>query len=196
MSLDCFITKCSDTELIINIFQKLMIYSLPCILIVEGFSMKIEEGFSFEEGMLHFKRIPECFLDTLFTCGCNVFKYSYSELTQKFEWITKHDPGNNPCDNNFSMERYILSIMNFAPTTNGRINNERHFMWPGISCKKGSGSVTSIDLTEKSLSGSINTEIGLFINLERLMLRGNTLTGSILTEIGSLTALEILWLGE
>ena len=54
--------------------------------------------------------------------------------------------------------------------------------------------VTQLSLGNNNLSGSIPSEIGSMTSLKFLYLWGNQLTGSIPTTLGSLTSLEFLWL--
>eukprot|EP00816_Leptocylindrus_hargravesii_P006519 CAMPEP_0196806136 /NCGR_PEP_ID=MMETSP1362-20130617/6000_1 /TAXON_ID=163516 /ORGANISM="Leptocylindrus danicus, Strain CCMP1856" /LENGTH=742 /DNA_ID=CAMNT_0042179461 /DNA_START=90 /DNA_END=2318 /DNA_ORIENTATION=- len=62
--------------------------------------------------------------------------------------------------------------------------------WYGVTCSV--DIVTSLDLYENNLDGSIPTEIGYLTNLEYLNLQNNNLIGSIPTEICYLTKLEHL----
>ena len=80
----------------------------------EAMQVKIEEGFSFEEGTKQFIRIQDCFLYTIFGHGYDFQDINYSDLARKFNWIVEHDVGNQPCSSDFSMERYALNVMNMA----------------------------------------------------------------------------------
>ena len=63
--------------------------------------------------------------------------------------------------------------------------------WSGITTDA-EGHVTSIDLSEKRLSGSIPAALGHLPRLERLSLSGNRLSGSIPPELGQLKRLTEL----
>jgi len=65
--------------------------------------------------------------------------------------------------------------------------------WRGISIF--SGHVSSIDLYNNQLNGSIPTELGNLSNLSGLDLGDNKLSGSIPAELGNLSNLEELYLG-
>jgi Ran GTPase-activating protein (RanGAP) involved in mRNA processing and transport len=66
--------------------------------------------------------------------------------------------------------------------------------WYGVTCS--SGSVSRIDLSDNSLSGSIPAELGNLTNLTYLNLSTNSLTGSIPAELGNLSKLITLYLGN
>lgn len=167
----------------------------------EDMQIKINEGFTYEDGLVNFRRVQDCFLDTLFSYGYNLDKITYSELTRKLEWINKHDPQNKLCSDNFSIERYALSMMNFAITTNGTddsglwMTSDMYCLWPSIDCER--SSVIRLDLSiYNDISGYIPLEIGLLSNLQRLDLGKSGLTGSIPTEVFSLSKLTHLNFSE
>ena len=66
--------------------------------------------------------------------------------------------------------------------------------WHGVTTD-GNGRVTSLDLNDNQLSGTIPTQLGNLANLKELLLTRNQLTGTIPAELASLTGLEILALG-
>ena len=66
--------------------------------------------------------------------------------------------------------------------------------WYGIYCS--SGSVSSIKLSNNSLSGNIPAELGNLTNLTILRIFSNSLTGSIPAELGNLTNLLSLRLNN
>ena len=66
--------------------------------------------------------------------------------------------------------------------------------WHGVTTD-GNGRVTSLDLNDNQLSGTIPTQLGNLANLEELLLTRNQLTGTIPAELASLTGLDILALG-
>ena len=140
--------------MVLNVFWKLRTlqigenqYGISIIIYHdEAMQIKIEDAFSFEEGTKHFIRVPDCFLDTYFGYGYAFQIIDYIDLTRKFNWMSKHDAGNQPCSREFSMERYALSMMNMAPinlTSNASdnselwMNDDMHCMWPSVECKQG-----------------------------------------------------------
>ena len=171
----------------------------------EAMQVKIEEGFSFEEGTKQFIRIQDCFLYTIFGHGYDFQDINYSDLARKFNWIVEHDVGNQPCSSDFSMERYALNVMNMALinlTSNVNddselwMNDDMHCMWPSVECKQ--GLVVGLDLTKVDgiVGYTIPNEIGILTNLQKLDLSSTGLIGSIPTEVGLLTVLTSLRLGE
>ena len=66
--------------------------------------------------------------------------------------------------------------------------------WDGVRLDGLPERVTTIDLSEKGLTGQIPPELGKLTDLEWLSLDSNRLTGTIPPELGKLTDLESLWL--
>ena len=118
----------------------------------KAMEVKIDEGFSFEEGTKQFIRIKDCFFDTISGHGYDFQGINYIDLTRKFNWIVKHDAGNQPCSRDFSIERYALSMMKMPMTSNVSddsefwINDKWHCMWPGVKCSE--GFVVGLDLAK------------------------------------------------
>jgi hypothetical protein len=114
--------------------------------------VSIDEGFSFEEGTKQFIRIKDCFFDTISGHGYDFQGINYIDLTRKFNWIVKHDAGNQPCSRDFSIERYALSMMKMPMTSKVSddsefwINDKWHCMWPGVKCSE--GFVVGLDLAK------------------------------------------------
>ena len=76
----------------------------------------------------------------------------------------------------------------------GWLTNTPIGQWHGVTTD-GNGRVTSLDLNDNQLSGTIPTQLGNLANLEELLLTRNQLTGTIPAELASLTGLDILALG-
>ena len=71
--------------------------------------------------------------------------------------------------------------------------------WKGIGCATGADGnehVTSFELNDNNLTGTLPPEIGDLSELIRLELRRNKLTGSIPKEIGNLKKLELLYIDQ
>ena len=67
--------------------------------------------------------------------------------------------------------------------------------WHGVTTDE-NGRVIELDLGENGLSGTIPSELGTLLHLERLLLHGNELRGEIPPELGNLTNLTSLSLWE
>ena len=65
--------------------------------------------------------------------------------------------------------------------------------WYGVTTDA-NGRVTTLDLSDNQLSGSIPAQLGNLSNLERLTLTGNQLSGAIPAQLGNLSSLEGLGL--
>ena len=77
----------------------------------------------------------------------------------------------------------------------GWLTNTPIGQWHGVTTD-GNGRVTSLDLNDNQLSGTIPTQLGNLANLEELLLTRNQLTGTIPTWLGNLANLEELYLWE
>ncbi|MDE2963436.1 MAG: hypothetical protein OXU26_05965, partial [Acidobacteriota bacterium] len=66
--------------------------------------------------------------------------------------------------------------------------------WHGVTVQD--GRVTSLDLNDNQLTGSIPAELGNLVNLRFLVLDYNQLTGAIPAELGDLANLQNLWLAN
>ncbi len=82
---------------------------------------------------------------------------------------------------------------NWTDNTNW-LSGNNIFTWYGV--RASNGWVTSLELYDNNLIGSIPTELGNLTNLEWLSLDDNALSGSIPTELGNLTNLTELWLNK
>ena len=67
--------------------------------------------------------------------------------------------------------------------------------WHGVGVD-GNGCVTSLDLDNNGLTGTIPTQLGHLANLRLLLLDGNQLTGSIPAQLDNLASLEVLVLHD
>ncbi|CAN6200846.1 unnamed protein product [Urochloa humidicola] len=68
-----------------------------------------------------------------------------------------------------------------------------HFCrWPGVSCAGASGRVTSLNLPERSLTGTLSPAVGNLTYLESLNLTRNGISGSVPASLGRLRRLSYL----
>lgn len=70
--------------------------------------------------------------------------------------------------------------------------------WPGLTHKSVNteGHITSLDLSNKKLTGALPAEIGYLTHLTHLYLNNNDLKGKIPKDVGNLTNLEMLYLNH
>lgn len=96
---DCFL----DIDNVTTTLEESIWYINYTIYHDKAMQVDMGEGISFGEGLKKFKRFPDCSLDTIFIYGYNLEKIHYSDLTAKVDWLAKHDAGNQPCNDNFSI---------------------------------------------------------------------------------------------
>ncbi|XP_027121270.1 probable LRR receptor-like serine/threonine-protein kinase At1g67720 [Coffea eugenioides] len=95
-----------------------------------------------------------------------------------------------------AMERIKASIKNPPLDWNGDPCLPRQYSWTGVSCSKGPKvRVTTLNLTNMGISGSISPNISSLSALSGILLGNNSLTGSI-PNLSSLKRLEILHLED
>jgi hypothetical protein len=68
-------------------------------------------------------------------------------------------------------------------------SNNGDFAWDGIGCL-GNLEVSSLDLHEYTLAGTLPSQLGLLTSLTNLALNGNSLQGTLPSQFGRLTLLE------
>ncbi|MCB0234581.1 MAG: Two component regulator three Y domain protein, partial [Anaerolineae bacterium] len=66
--------------------------------------------------------------------------------------------------------------------------------WYGVTCT--AGHVTTLDLQDNNLTGSLPGQLSNLPNLQHLLLLRNELSGAIPTSLGSLTQLQELSLSQ
>ena len=69
------------------------------------------------------------------------------------------------------------------------------FQWDGVKVGEG-GSVRTLDLDDRGLTGRIPAALGNLSNLQSLYLHNNNLTGRIPPELGNLSNLKWVWLND
>ena len=170
----------------------------------------ITDGNSYNQEMSSFHRIRECFFDQLSNYADMTSVYSGNGPQQEaIKWLMDDRLEYSTCVDNFFIERYALAVINFAaPIDNngneslvtrqrhlrpgGLIEDSNHLWisalrqceWETVTCLD--GSVTTLDLGYRSLSGTVASEIGLLTNLKEISMISNQLYGNIPTEIGGL----------
>jgi hypothetical protein len=143
----------------------------------------IRNANSYEDGLVNFQRIPECFFSKLSNSIDITTIYTASDSPNKaVNWLLEDSSGFSSCEKEFFLERYSLAVINFAapidlslsdPTYNETssekqfsdslwIRNERQCAWTNVACTD--GSVVELDVGGIGLgsiiSGTIPTEIG------------------------------------
>ena len=137
-----------------------------------------------EQKSSSFYRIPVCLFDRLSNYMDIAKIYDDSgHSTQTLKWMSEDNTENSNCQDDFFIERYALSVLNFAapinPTDAMWINTKRQCMWPAIECN--GGSVAYLDLSLLELSGTIATSIGFLPSLISLKLSKYYSTYSIIS---------------
>ena len=143
----------------------------------------IRNGDSYEDGLINFQRIPECFFSKLSDYIDITTIYTASDSPNKaVNWLLEDSSGYSSCEKDSFLERYSLAVINFAapidlslsdPIYNETsseklysdslwIRNQRQCAWKSVACID--GSVVELDLGSAGLgnfiSGTIPTEIG------------------------------------
>jgi len=168
-----------------------------------------------------FKRIPECYIQRLKEHLDLETIYTSSGPSQNaINWLIDDDSEHFRCEDEFLIERYLLSTVDFTINTKEKFINERgQCAWSRINCVE--GSVTEIDLNNQNIGNLsadilkilvhfenlsllnvdsneiayIPNEIGSLTNLQHLSFASNSIT-SIPTEIMSLGKLKSLYLND
>ncbi|XVF37907.1 hypothetical protein REPUB_Repub20aG0051800 [Reevesia pubescens] len=86
----------------------------------------------------------------------------------------------------------IASSFKPAPSGWSSTSSENYCNWPGINCDN-SNRVTSINLSSKSLSGTIAPDIATLSELRSISLQGNSLSGTI-PSFANLSSLQSIYL--
>ena len=171
---------------------------------------------SYEDGLVYFQRIPDCFFSKLSNFINTTTIYTASGSPNKaVKWLLDDSSGFSSCENAYFVERYSLAVINFAAPINMTlskpeynetslisdslwIGNIRQCAWPNVACKD--GSVTELDLGGDRLGniieGTVATEIGLLKNLRRIDMSKASLFGSIPSEIGLWTSIDYINFGK
>ena len=174
----------------------------------------ITSGDSGVEDTVSFHRIPECYFDKLEGSVEVSSAYSnYLESTLALDWLINDNSGNSKCDDDFLIERFALSAVNFAAPIKAGLDREssnsshagfhnimqynddslwisleQQCRWENIACEDGSVEILSV--RSQDLYGTISSSIGLLTGLRRLDYDANDMFGTIPTEIGLLANLE------
>eukprot|EP00536_Pseudo-nitzschia_multiseries_P018701 jgi/Psemu1/229999/e_gw1.2939.3.1 len=161
----------------------------------------IISGNSGIEESIGFQRIPVCYFDKL-SRSINISS-SYTATdpnTQALNWLIDDESAFSSCTDGFLVERFALSAVNFAAPINSNnddddddsslwISVEQQCRWENIACNE--GSVETLAVRSKDLTGTIPTAVGLLTGLRRMDYADNNgLSGTIPSEIGLLTNLK------
>ena len=119
----------------------------------------------------NFYRIPVCYFNKLSNYLDITKIYDDSGYsTQALKWMSDDSTENSNCQDDFFIERFALSALNFGAPINRTepmwISTELQCRWLTIECD--GGSVTKLDLGSSQLSGTIATSIGLLTSLTEL----------------------------
>lgn len=173
------------------------------------------KGNSFEEEIITFRRVKDCFFEKLDgIIDRNTIYTDNGPSNQAVEWLMNDPSAFSNCEDPFFVERYALATINFAaPVASGAasafnesrtnkddrvswITPDRHCVWAPVGCIEGSvGELNFVD-TGLKVEGTIATEIGLLSNMQAVDMNEQMLYGSIPSEIGLLTNLRLLSINQ
>lgn len=124
-----------------------------------------------EKKIANFQIIPECYFRKLKDHVDNASIYiGSSPSTEAIDWLLGDNTGNSECEDEFFIERFALSTMNFAMNGNATlINDKKQCTWPWTTCTS-VGQVIKVDLPKKFLTGAVPNEVFLLTNLETLFM--------------------------
>jgi len=178
---------------------------------IEDNPTRIRQEFTFDNGVVSFEKIPECYFDILSEhIDYKTIYEKKNPSSEAINLIVDENSRSTSCSP-YLMERYALYAMNFAAPTFSYIvtgemselwiEQDRPCTWQNIMCS-GQADASSIfdlldlDLSGLQLNGYIATEIGLLYNLALYDVSNNFMIGSIPSEIGLLTELSLLRLND
>jgi len=158
-------------------------------------------GYSGDAESINFYQLPQCYFEELQNF-LNVSRaYVTNDTSAKaLGWLAGDKSGYSSCEDEFLIERFALSAVNFAApinTTNDPsteeddslwISTEQQCRWKNIACNK--GSIETLAVRSKDLIGTISSSVGLLSGLQRMDYDNNGLTGTIPSEIGLLINLK------
>eukprot|EP00536_Pseudo-nitzschia_multiseries_P007045 jgi/Psemu1/65849/estExt_Genemark1.C_1570041 len=135
-------------------------------------------GYSGNEESVTFQRIPQCFFVTLADYTDVETAYSASDPTAKaISWLANDPSGYSSCVDEFLVERYALSAVNFAapiisdPNTREEsqlwIMNQQQCRWENTACNE--GSVEALTVRSLNLDGTIAPTVGLLTSLRKMV---------------------------
>jgi len=159
---------------------------------------EIARGYSGENDTSSFRLIPTCYFTELqSSIDISTAYIADDTSTKATNWLVCDGSRYSNCDDNFLIERFALTALNFAaPIISVSddvedslwIRTEQQCRWENIACD--GGSVETLAVRSKDLIGTIATSVGLLTGLRRMDYDNNGLTGTIPTEIGQLTNLK------
>jgi len=121
--------------------------------------------------------LSNCFFEKLSEYVDNTTMYvGKSPSIEAIHWLEKDNSGNSNCEFHAFLERYALTVLNFAAPINGSDGGNRMWIrpdvvcsWPSVNCignyKQTRLDFLNLDLSSTEISGTIATEIGLLENL-------------------------------
>ena len=177
------------------------------------------EGDSYEDGLVNFELIPDCYFRKLSNYIDTTTIYTASDSPNKaVKWLLEDLSGFSSCEDEHFLERYSLAVINFAAPINMTlinpaynetsseklirdslwIKNGRQCAWTNVACKD--DSVIELDVGGVGLgniiSGTMATEIGLLKNLTRIDMSMASLFGSIPSEISLWSSIQYINVGK
>jgi len=142
-------------------------------------TIEIISGYSGDAESINFYHLPQCYFEKL----QNFINVSRAYVTNDasanaLAWLAGDKSGYSSCENDFLIERFALSALNFAApiaTDCYRsmeeddslwISTEQQCRWEYIACNK--GSVETLAVRSKCLNGTLSSSVGLLSGLRRM----------------------------
>jgi len=162
---------------------------------------EIISGYSGDAESIDFHQLPQCYFEKLKnSIDVSTAYVTNDESTNALAWLAADQSGYSSCEDEFFIERFALSAVNFAApinTTNDPsteeddslwISTEQQCHWENLGCSE--GSIEILAVRSKDLIGTISSAVGLLSGLRRMGYDNNGLTGTIPSEIGLLINLK------
>jgi len=162
---------------------------------------EIISGYSGDAESIEFHQIPQCYFEKLKnSIDVSTAYVTNDESTNALAWLAADLSGYSSCEDDFLIERFALSAVNFAAPINTTddpsteeddslwISTEQQCRWENLGCNE--GSIETLAVRSKELIGTISSAVGLLSGLRRMDYDSNGLTGTIPSEIGLLINLK------
>jgi hypothetical protein len=129
---------------------------------------------SYEEDIVAFRRIPDCYFRKLVDHTNIASIYTHSGLlssNKAIDWLLNDASGNTECEDENFIERYALVTMIFVMNgTTDFISQRKQCTWPAITCSGGQVDTITAENWGLKSDTDIPSEINLLQSLKNLQL--------------------------